>query len=120
MRLHVYPTLGTTALAALRPSQVQAWLRGLQQVLAPRYVRVIFANLSAVLAAAVDDERIVRNPSGPASVKPPPAPSVKVVPWTPEQVAAVRHGLSPPVPGDGHARRRQWTAAGRGVRACGR
>ncbi len=93
LRLHVYPTLGATALAALRPSQVQAWLRGLQQVLAPRYVRVIFANLSAVLAAAVDDERIVRNPCRAASVKPPAAPSGKVVPWTPEQVAAVRHGL---------------------------
>ncbi len=93
LRLHVYPTLGTTALAALRPSQVQAWLRGRQQVLAPRYVRVIFANLSAVLAAAVDDERITRNPCRAASVKPPALPPGKVVPWTPEQVAAVRHAL---------------------------
>jgi len=45
-----FESLGTAALADLRPSPVQAWLRGLQQVLAPRYVRVIFANLSAVLA----------------------------------------------------------------------
>ncbi len=95
MRLHVYPTLGTTALAALRPSQVQAWLRGLQQTLAPRYVRVILANLSVVLAAAVDDERIVRNPCRASSVKPPAVPPGKVVPWTPEQVAAVRHALPP-------------------------
>jgi integrase len=93
LRLHVYPSLGTAALADLRPSQVQAWLRGLQQVLAPRYVRVIFANLSAVLAAAVDDERIVRNPCRAASVKLPAVPPGKVVPWTPEQVAAVRHAL---------------------------
>ncbi len=93
LRLHVYPTLGATPLAALRPSQLQAWLRGLQQVLAPRYVRVIFANLSAVLAAAVDDERIVRNPCRAASVKPPGVPSGKVVPWTPDQVLAVRDAL---------------------------
>ena len=88
LRLHVYPTLGTTALAALRPSQLQAWLRGLQQTLAPRYVRVILANLSAVLAAAVDDERIVRNPCQASSVKPPSVPAGKVVPWAPEQVLA--------------------------------
>lgn len=93
LRLHVYPTLGTTSLAALRPSQVQAWPGGLQQVLAPRCVRVIFANLSVVLAAAVDDERIVRNPCRAASVRPPGVPPGKVVPWTPEQVAAVRHAL---------------------------
>ncbi len=88
-----FKSLGTAALADLRPSPVQAWLRGLQQVLAPRYVRVIFANLSAVLAAAVDDERIVRNQCRAASVKPPGVPPNKVVPWTPEQVAAVRHAL---------------------------
>ena len=95
LRLHVYPTLGTTALAALRPSQLQAWLRGLQQTLAPRYVRVILANLSAVLAAAVDDERIVRNPCQASSVKPPSVPAGKVVPWAPEQVLAVRQALPP-------------------------
>ncbi len=35
LRVHVLPHLGTKQLAALRPSQVQAWLRALQQHLAP-------------------------------------------------------------------------------------
>jgi hypothetical protein len=58
LRLHVYPHLGDYPLAALRPSVVQAWARGLQQQLAPSYVRVVFANLSAILQAAVDDGAI--------------------------------------------------------------
>jgi Phage integrase, N-terminal SAM-like domain len=33
LRLHVYPYLGDYQLAALRPSVVQAWARGLQQQL---------------------------------------------------------------------------------------
>src|SRR5829696_1591428 len=58
LRLHVVPQLGAYPLAALRPSVVQAWARGLQQQLAPSYVRVVFANLSAILQAAVDNGAI--------------------------------------------------------------
>lgn len=93
LRLHVHPYLGSTQLSALRPSQVQAWLRGLQQTLAPSYVRVIFAGLSAVLAAAVDDERIARNPCRAASVRLPKRAPSKVEPWTAVQVLAVRAAL---------------------------
>ncbi len=93
LRVHVLPHLGTTRLAALRPSQVQAWLRALQQHLAPRYVRVIFANLSAVLSAAVDDERMAKNPCRATSVRLPKVDPRKVEPWTAEEVLAVRDAL---------------------------
>lgn len=89
-RLHVFPTLGGRELRALRPSTVQAWTRGLQQQLAPNYVRTVFANLSAVLTAAADDDLIAKNPCRADSVKPPAADRRKVVPWTGERVAAVR------------------------------
>jgi len=95
LRLHVYPHLGGTQLAALRPSQVQAWLRALQQRLAPRYVRVIFANLSAVLSAAVDDERLVKNPCRAASVRLPKLDPTQLQPWVPDEVLAVRRALPP-------------------------
>src|SRR6266536_2131158 len=64
LRLHVLPSLGDRELRALalRPSLVQAWTRGLQRSLAPNYIRVIFANLSAVLQAATDDGLIAKNP----------------------------------------------------------
>jgi integrase len=94
LRLHVHPVLGQTPLAALRPSQIQAWLRGLQQSLAPRYVRVIHANLSAVLTAAVDDDRIAKNPCSAASVKLPALDPSKVTPWTAVQALGV-HGALP-------------------------
>ena len=93
LRLHVFPTLGDCEIRALRPSVVQAWTRGLQQRLAPNYVRVIFANLSAVLSAAVDDGLIARNPCRVGSVKPPPPDRRRVQPWPVERVAAVREAL---------------------------
>jgi integrase len=93
LRLHVYPHLGGTPLGQLRPSAVQAGLRGLSQTLASRYVRVIAANLSAVLSAAVDDERIPRNPCRAGSVKLPKADPDCVVPWSVAQVRAVTEQL---------------------------
>src|SRR5919204_5297754 len=72
LRVHVYPYLGDRGLSSIRPSHVQAWDRALQQQgLAPTYRRVLFANLSAIFPAAVDDERIAKNPCRAASVKPP-------------------------------------------------
>ncbi|MGH9040561.1 MAG: hypothetical protein ACRDZ3_10045, partial [Acidimicrobiia bacterium] len=49
LRVHAYPHLGRRQLRDLRPSVIQAWVRSLQEQLAPSYVRVIFANVSAVL-----------------------------------------------------------------------
>jgi integrase len=94
LRLHVLPTLGDWESRGLRPSVVQAWTRGLQQRLAANYVRVIFANLSAVLSAAVDDGLIAKNPCRAGSVKPPAPDRRKVTPWTAEQIAAVRAALA--------------------------
>jgi integrase len=93
LRLHVYPTLGDAPLAAIRPSQVQAWVRGLQQSLAPRYVRVVVANLSQILSAAVDDERIGKNPCRAGSVRLPKVDDTRLRPWTLEEVVAVRDAL---------------------------
>jgi integrase len=93
LRLHVYPQLGGYQLGALRPSVVQAWARGLQQQLAPSYVRVVFANLSAILQAAVDDGAIARNPCRVGSVKPPAPDRRTVVPWPAERVAEVAAAL---------------------------
>jgi integrase len=93
LRLHVYPYLGDYPLGALRQSVVQAWARGLQQQLAPSYVRVVFANLSAILQAAVDDGAIGRNPCRAGSVKPLAPDRRTVVPWPAERVAAVAAAL---------------------------
>ncbi|MEU0520150.1 tyrosine-type recombinase/integrase [Streptosporangium sp. NPDC006007] len=93
LRLHVYPTLGGRELRALRPSVIQSWTRGLQQTLAPNYVRTVFANLSGLLAAAVDDGLIAKNPCRAGSVKPPAPSRKKIRPWSRERVEAVRSAI---------------------------
>jgi integrase len=93
LRLHIFPELGGRELRALRPSVVQAWTRSLQQRLASNYVRVVFANLSAVLSAAVDDGLIGRNPCRAGSVRPPAPERRRIVPWSAERVAAVTAAL---------------------------
>ena len=89
LRVHILPTLGTIELRQIRPSTVQAWLRGRQETCAPRYVRVMLANLSAILGAAVEDDLIPRNPCQSSAGKAPAVLPTKVVPWTVEQVTAV-------------------------------
>jgi integrase len=89
LRVHVLPHLGDVELRALRPSTLQAWLAGLQAELAPRYVRVILANVSAVLGAAVEDGLLARNPARSSAVRPPRVDAGKVEPWSHERVSAV-------------------------------
>lgn len=91
LRLHILPALGSRPLRTLRPSNVQAWVSGLE--VGASYAGGILGTLSAVLSAAVDDEVITKNPCRAASVKAPKAERKKVVPWTVERVAAVLAAL---------------------------
>ena len=94
LRAHIRPAFGGYELREIRPSQIQSWLRGLQRTHAPTYVRVMLANLSAILSAAVEDGLIVRNPcSARGAVKPPALVQRKVVPWPTDRVHAVVSAL---------------------------
>lgn len=92
LRLHAYPVLGGLELRQVKPSTVQAWLRSIEK-LAPTYRRVIYANVSGIFAAAVDDELIAKNPCRAASVRRPKVEARKVVPWPAERVRAVEAAL---------------------------
>ncbi|HSH60598.1 MAG TPA: tyrosine-type recombinase/integrase [Acidimicrobiales bacterium] len=93
LRLHAEPVLGRHELRVLKPSIIQAWVRRLQDDLAPTYVRTVVTNVSAVLNAAVDDGLIARNPCRAGSVKLPKVDPRRIEPWPPEQVAAVIDAL---------------------------
>jgi integrase len=93
LRSHILPPLGATPLAQLRTSQVQAWVRSKQQELAPRTVRVLVSQLSSILNAAVDDERIAKNPVRASSLRLPALDGRKLVPWTVDQVEALSVAL---------------------------
>lgn len=89
LRVHILPTFGKLELKAIRPSTVQAWLRDRQAHCAATHVRVLLANLSTILSAAVDDGLLARNPCDSRSVRAPKVEQNLVVPWTADQVAAV-------------------------------
>lgn len=94
IRLHALPHLGSRSLDSLRPIHIREWLRKLEDGgLSPAYQRVIFANLNAMLAAAVDDRLIPHNPCRSASVKAPKLEPRRIVPWGRERVLAVRLAL---------------------------
>ncbi|HUG84386.1 MAG TPA: site-specific integrase [Euzebya sp.] len=89
LNAHILPGLGDLEVRSIRPSTIQAWLRGRQAACAPRYVRVMLANLSSILSAAVEDGLIARNPCASSSVRSPAHVRERVIPWTGRQVAAV-------------------------------
>lgn len=96
LHTHILPTFGKMELRAIRPSSVQAWLRGRQQVLAPSYVRVLLANVSAILGAAVEDGFIASNPCRSKAVRAPAKPDDKVKVWPGEWVDAVIAAMPTP------------------------
>ena len=94
LKKNVFPYLGGYTLAALSPSHVRTWDREMQKRgLAPSYRQVMFVHVQTILNAAVDDDKIRKNPCNASSVRKPQIPSRKVKPWSLEQVHAVHDAL---------------------------
>jgi integrase len=94
LRVHAFPHIGGRPMNSFQPGHIRVWARALQDAgLASSYQRVIFANVSAVFAAAVDDSIIARNPCRAGSVRAPKADARKVKPWTAERVFAIADAL---------------------------
>jgi integrase len=94
LRKHVYPRLGHRSLASITPTHIRSWDRELQQLgLAPSYRQTIFTHVGTILDAAVDDEKIRKNPCKAGSVHKPRIPPRKIKPWSAEQVHAVHEAL---------------------------
>jgi integrase len=62
LRRHVYPTFGDRPIGSIRPSEVQAWVRGLEQDLAPSTIGVVYSFVAAIFRAAVRDRLIASSP----------------------------------------------------------
>ncbi|MGW8565180.1 tyrosine-type recombinase/integrase [Isoptericola sp. NPDC055881] len=89
---HVYPVLGSKQLRQIKPSTIKAWLAGLK--VSPSYARTIHANVSSILAAAVEDEKVAKNAARTKSSRPGKVQRRKVVPWTAAQVGAARGAMA--------------------------
>lgn len=87
LRNHVLPHFGDRAVASIRPSEVQAWVRSRAEVLAPSTVEVVFRIFAAILNAAVDDRLIPRSPC--TGVRLPRQASRQVEPPTADQIEAL-------------------------------
>lgn len=48
LRRHVYPTFGDRSLAALRPSEIQVWVRSLEERLALSTIEVVYSFVAGV------------------------------------------------------------------------
>ena len=91
LRVHVLPVIGHLQLRQIKPSTIQGLLRTMD--LSDTYRRVILANVSSVLGAAVDDDLIAKNPCKAGSVTRPSVVRRRVVPWPAEQVSAMHDAL---------------------------
>jgi integrase len=87
MRNHVLPAFGARPLASVRPSEIQAWVRGLSNDLAPATVELVFRYVSMIFKAAVADMVIARNPC--MGAKLPQRPRAQVVPLETAEVLAI-------------------------------
>ncbi len=63
LRRHVYTTLGGALLCRLRPSHLQAWVKGLDGSLSPATIKLVATYVSTILKAAVKDGLIASNPA---------------------------------------------------------
>lgn len=62
LRTHILPALGDRPIGSLTPSDVQRCVNDWAESLAPRSVHRVYQTLSAILNAAVLDDRIARSP----------------------------------------------------------
>ncbi|MEE8602209.1 tyrosine-type recombinase/integrase [Euzebya tangerina] len=91
LRRHAYPAIGDRQLRRIRPGDIQKWVKGLSEQLAPSTVAVIHGITFSIFKSAVRDQKIRSNPCDgtrlPEVVKKP------VEPLTVAQVEAVRDAM---------------------------
>lgn len=91
---HLIPFFGKRPVSAVYPGTLREWDTWLiGKGLSTNTRVVLFAHVSAILTAAVENGRIVKNPITAKSAAAPRAQVVKIVPWPAERVTAVRAAL---------------------------
>ncbi|MEU0166769.1 site-specific integrase [Streptomyces iakyrus] len=93
LRLHLVPSLGSRAMAAIRRNDIQVLFKGLSEQLGPGSVRNVYDVLVRVMTAAVEDKVIASNPCRRITL--PPMPDEEVTPPTIAQVEAMAREMPP-------------------------
>jgi integrase len=87
LRRHIYPSFGHRALGSIRTTEVQAWVRSLELVLAPSTIRIVYFYLATILRAAVLDKKLPETPC--IKIKLPEEEPEKVEPRATEEIEAL-------------------------------
>lgn len=90
---HIKALLGHAPLISVKVPELRAFLKALQRRVGPATALEVWGYLSAVLEAAVEDERIRKNPCRSKSIQLPQPPPRKVQPWTKARIRAVREAM---------------------------
>ena len=91
---HLVPFFEGKSIGAIKPSDVQAWLRGLQaRHVSPNSRVLYFTHLVSILSFAKEDKLIVTNPAQAKSVTRPREDHNQVQPWSAERAQAVLNAL---------------------------
>ncbi|PPK70265.1 tyrosine-type recombinase/integrase [Actinokineospora auranticolor] len=94
LRVHLYPFFEKKSLGAIKPGEVQAWLRELQdRAVSVNYRVLLFTHLASILNAAVDDRRILENPCHARSVTRPQVERRRIAVWSTSRASAVQDAL---------------------------
>lgn len=90
---HILPHLGEMKLRDIKVGTLRIWLKDLERSIAPGTANAVWGYLSNILAYAIDDERITKNPCKAKTIKPPMVPPQKARAWSHERVMAVKAEL---------------------------
>lgn len=95
LRSTILPTFGTTALANVKRSAVEAWVGDLgARGLSPSRIRQAVLLLSSAMEAAVNDDMLVRSPCRGLELPELPEPAPRIL--TPAEVARLRAAIREP------------------------
>ncbi|ARX81613.1 hypothetical protein SMD44_01011 [Streptomyces alboflavus] len=92
---HILPHLGAERLRDIKVPLLRIWLKTLDRSISPGTAFAVWGYLSNILACAVDDERIARNPCRAKTIKAPVPPTRPARAWSRERVLAVKSALHP-------------------------
>jgi integrase len=91
---HILPHLGDYQLNAIKTQQLGEWLRVLKETAGAGTGNEAWRYLSAIFQAAIDDERLTRNPCRKqTTLRVPTRPPAKARAWPKERVLAVREAI---------------------------
>ena len=93
LRLHILPTFEHRPIRQVRKSEVQAWVKSRESVLAPSTLAMAFDWLRNIFRAAQDDGLVIASRNPCRGVKLPTVDRVQVVPLTVEQVNALAEAM---------------------------